>query len=199
MAGILCERAGVVNIAIEGMMLMGAMVGALVGSVTDNLWIGLLAGVLAGVLLGLVHGVLSIKYKINQIISGTVINIFAAGMTSYISAKFLQVNQELNNPGTFPLWEIPVLSDIPFFGPLLFNNNMFVYGMFILLCRAPDRAVLHPLGAAHALGGRAPKRRRYPGHQRLPHALHGGAPGRHDGRALPGLTSRSARWAASMK
>lgn len=133
MSGILCERAGVVNIAIEGMMLMGAMVGALVGSVTGNLWIGLLAAVFSGAVLGLVHAVLSIKYKTNQIISGTAINIFATGMTSYISARFMQANQSLNNPGTFKPVPIPVLSEIPFLGPILFNNNIFVYAMFIFL------------------------------------------------------------------
>ncbi len=133
MSGILCERAGVVNIAIEGMMLMGAMVGALVGSITESLWLGLLFAVLAGALLGLVHGVLSIRYKTNQIISGTAINIFATGMTSYISAKFMQTNQDLNNPGIFQPYSIPGLSQIPFLGPILFNNNMFVYAMFIFL------------------------------------------------------------------
>jgi ABC-type uncharacterized transport system permease subunit len=133
LSGILCERAGVVNIAIEGMMLMGAMVGALVGSITGDLWLGLIAAVFSGALLGLVHGVLSINYKTNQIISGTAINIFATGMTSYISAKFMQVNQELNNPGIFKPIQVPILSDIPFFGPILFNDNMFVYAMFIFL------------------------------------------------------------------
>jgi simple sugar transport system permease protein len=133
LSGILCERAGVVNIAIEGMMLMAAMVGALVGSVSGNLWIGLLLAVFSGALLGWVHGIISIKYKTNQIISGTAINIFATGMTSYISAKFMQSNQALNNPGTFSPIEIPVLSSIPFFGPILFNNNIFVYAMFIFL------------------------------------------------------------------
>ncbi len=133
LSGILCERAGVVNIAIEGMMLMGAMVGALVGSITDSLWLGLASAVLSGAALGLVHAVLSITYKTNQIISGTAINIFATGMTSYISAKFMQSNQELNNPGIFPAWEIPALSKIPFFGPILFNNNIFVYAVFVFL------------------------------------------------------------------
>ncbi|MBN1147146.1 MAG: ABC transporter permease [Anaerolineales bacterium] len=133
LAGVLCERAGVVNIAIEGMMLMGAMVGALVGSIAGNLWIGLIAAVASGALLGLVHAVLSIKYKTDQIISGTVINIFSTGMTSYVSAKFMQTYQELNNPGTFKAFEIPLLSRIPFFGPILFDNNMFVYAMFIFL------------------------------------------------------------------
>jgi general nucleoside transport system permease protein len=134
LSGILCERSGVVNIAIEGMMLMGAMVGALVGSISGNLWVGLIAAVASAALLGLVHAVLSIKYKTNQIISGTAINIFAMGMTSYISAKFMQVYQEeLNNPGVFPPIQIPVLSSIPFFGPILFNQNIFFYAMFILL------------------------------------------------------------------
>jgi len=133
MSGILCERAGVVNIAIEGMMLMGAMVGALVGSITGSLWIGLISAVLSGAFLGLIHAVLSIRYKTDQIISGTVINIFSMGMTSYISAKFMQKYQELNNPGTFSFLEIPGLSRIPFFGPILFDNSMFVYAMFIFL------------------------------------------------------------------
>jgi len=97
-SGILCERAGVVNIAIEGMMLMSAMVGALMGSITDSAWLGLLFGVLSSVLLASLHAVLSIKYKIDQIISGTVINMFSAGMTAFLSQKFLQTRQELNNP-----------------------------------------------------------------------------------------------------
>jgi ABC-type uncharacterized transport system permease subunit len=132
-SGVLCERAGVVNIAIEGMMLMASMVGALVGSVTANMWIGLLAAIASSVLMAAIHAVLCIRYKINQIISGTVINIFAAGMTSYISSKFLQTYQQLNNPPMFPRVPIPLLSDIPVLGPLFFNTNLFVYAMFILL------------------------------------------------------------------
>jgi ABC-type uncharacterized transport system permease subunit len=132
-SGILCERAGVVNIAIEGMMLMAAMVGALMGSVTHSMWLGLLFGLLSALLLALLHAVLSIKYKINQIISGTVINIFSTGMTSFLSQKFLQVHQELNNPVMFQRFEIPLLAKIPLLGPILFNTNFFVYVMFILL------------------------------------------------------------------
>jgi simple sugar transport system permease protein len=133
MSGILCERAGVVNVAIEGMMLGGAMCAALFGSITQSLWIGLLAGIAAGVLLGFVHGILSIKYKTDQIISGTVINIFATGLTTYISTKFLQVYQNLNNPGVFAPIPIPGLVNIPFLGPILFDNNIFVYIMFVLI------------------------------------------------------------------
>jgi len=133
LSGILSERAGVVNIAIEGMMLSAAMTSCVAASITGNLWFGVLVGVLTGALYGVVHGVLSIRYKVNQIISGTAINIFSTGITSYISAKFLQHYPELNNSGTFPSWEIPLLSKIPFIGPILFNNNMFVYAMYIFL------------------------------------------------------------------
>ena len=132
-SGILCERAGVVNIAIEGMMLMSAMVAALSGSLTQNAWLGLLFGVLSAVLLALLHAVLSIKYKIDQIISGTVINMFSAGMTAFLSQKFLQTRQELNNPAMFSRIEIPGLAEIPLLGPIFFNTNFFVYLMFALL------------------------------------------------------------------
>ena len=76
-----------------------------------------------------VHAVLSIKYKINQIISGTVINIFSTGMTSFISQKFLQVHQELNNPAMFNRFPIPGLANIPLVGPIFFNTTFFVYAM----------------------------------------------------------------------
>lgn len=132
-SGVLSERAGVVNIAIEGMMLMGSMVGALIGSVTNSAWIGLLGAILSSVLLALIHAVLSIKYRINQVISGTVINIFSAGMTAFLSQKFLQANQALNSPPIFPRIPLPGLARIPILGPILFNTNLFVYIMFILL------------------------------------------------------------------
>ena len=133
LSGVLCERAGVVNIAIEGMMLAAAMVASLVGSVTGSLWIGLIAGILTGALLGLVHAVLSIKYMTDQIISGTVINIFAGGITAFVSAKFLQPVQSLNDPGIFRPFEIPLLGKIPVLGPILFDNNLFIYAMFLFL------------------------------------------------------------------
>jgi simple sugar transport system permease protein len=129
---VLCERSGVVNIAIEGMMLTGAFVSAFVGSVS-NIWIGLLAAVLAGGILAAGLAVLAIKYKTDQIIAGTIINIFATGITSFLSAKFLQVYQNLNDPGRFPTIEIPLLSDIPFLGPILFEHNMFVYAVYIFI------------------------------------------------------------------
>ena len=132
MSGILSERAGVVNIAIEGMMLTAAMIGTIVGSLS-TLWVGLLGAVIAGGLLGLVHAVMSIKYRTDQIISGVVINIFAVGITSFISAKFMQPYPQINDPGIFKPYEIPFLSQIPFLGPVLFRHNIFVYSMIIFV------------------------------------------------------------------
>jgi simple sugar transport system permease protein len=79
--------------------------------------------------------VLSIKYKINKVIAGTVINIFATGITSYLSQKFIQKTdyQYLNEPGMFPQIEIPVLSEIPFVGQILFHHNMYIYVTIILV------------------------------------------------------------------
>jgi simple sugar transport system permease protein len=132
LCGILCERSGVVNIAIEGMMLTSAMIGTIVGSVSST-WLGLLAAVITGGVLGLVHAVMAIKYRTDQIISGTVINIFAVGITSFISAKFMQSYPEINDPGIFSAYEVPLLGQIPFLGPILFRHNIFVYAMILFV------------------------------------------------------------------
>jgi simple sugar transport system permease protein len=133
LSGVVSERSGVVNIAIEGMMLSAALVASMIGSASGNLWVGLLAGILTGVALAGFHGILSIRYKVDQIISGTVINIFSVGITSFISAKFLSEFPELNNPGIFRAEPIPVLSTIPLIGPILFDGNFFLYAMYVLL------------------------------------------------------------------
>lgn len=132
LSGILCERSGIINIGIEGMLLAAAFTSTVTASLT-NIWVGLLAAILTGAFFGWFLAVFSIRYKVNQIVSGTVINIFATGMTSFLSAKFLQKYAYLNSPGQFPAWEIPGLSKIPFIGPILFDHNLFVYAMFILL------------------------------------------------------------------
>lgn len=134
LSGILCERAGIVNIAIEGMMITGALTGAIFGSLY-GLWIGALAAIIAGGLISMVHAVLSIKYKVDQIISGTIINIFTIGLSSYIVTKILQERewQYLNESGIFMPISIPLLSKIPYIGPILFNHNIFVYSMYILV------------------------------------------------------------------
>jgi general nucleoside transport system permease protein len=132
-AGLLCERTGVINIAIEGMMLASAFAAAITASAAGNLWVGVLCGLLVGALFGLVHGVVSIRFEVDQIVGGTFINIFALGMTSYLTARVLVEYADLNQPGTFRPIEIPLLSDIPFVGPLLFAQDIFGYLMFGLV------------------------------------------------------------------
>lgn len=133
LSGVLCERAGVINIAIEGMLLFAAFAGALVASVSGSLWVGLLAGAAVGGLVAWFLGVLSIRYRVDQIVGGTVINIMALGLTSFLASQVLQQNQELNNPGRFQNVPIPLLSDVPIVGPVLFNNNVFVYLMLAIV------------------------------------------------------------------
>ncbi|MGD8626796.1 MAG: ABC transporter permease [Anaerolineae bacterium] len=132
MAGILCERAGIINIAIEGMMLSGAFAAVAFASIFDSLWMGLLAACAVGGLMSSLHAVLSIKYKVDQIISGTVINILAAGGTRFLNLRLLEP-AGLSTPGSFNVISIPVLSEIPIIGPILFENQPTVFIMLILL------------------------------------------------------------------
>lgn len=134
LSGIMCERSGIINIAVEGMMLMAAFVSVVATNLAGgNVWIGLMAGLAVGALLAGIHAVLSIHFKVDQIISGTGINIFAAGMTNYLDLTLLEKNQALNDSHTFGPLPIPVLSQIPIVGPILFNANVIVYGALILM------------------------------------------------------------------
>jgi ABC-type uncharacterized transport system permease subunit len=127
MSGIICERAGVVNIAIEGMLLSGAFASAVVASATANPWIGIAAGIVTGGLLAGLLAVLAIRYLVDQIIAGVVINILVVGLTSFLEARVLVKLPELNDPETFGPFPIPFLSDLPFVGAILFRQNLFVY------------------------------------------------------------------------
>ncbi|UCD98882.1 MAG: ABC transporter permease [Chloroflexota bacterium] len=134
LSGIYSERSGVVNIGIEGMMLVGAFTSVVFASITGNMFVGIIAGVLSGVLLGALHSVLSIKYKVNQIISGTGIIILALGLTSYLQRAILNNYPELNQPGpAIAALPIPGLWQVPFLGPVLFNLSPIIYTLFALL------------------------------------------------------------------
>jgi len=132
LAGVLCERAGVVNIAIEGMMLMAACIGFTAALYAQNIWLGVLAGVLSGAVMAALHALLSIKFMVDQIISGTVINILAVGITGFIRRAFLLSNP-FGAPAVLPIWKVPFLSDIPIIGQILFTNQPVVYSMLILV------------------------------------------------------------------
>ncbi len=131
LAGVLCERVAVVNIAIEGMLLAGAFTGAVVGSVIGGIG-GLASAVLVGGLFGLLLAVLVVTYRIDQIIAGVAINLLVLGLTSYASSQVLTTYRHLNNAPVFQSIDIPFVSDIPVIGPILFQQNIFVYGAIIM-------------------------------------------------------------------
>lgn len=134
LCGVISERSAVINIGIEGIMLMAAQTAVVTATVTRNLYLGLLAAALTGMILAALHAVLAIRFKVDQIVSGVAINIFATGTTSFISARFLEKNIDaLNNSGTFPIISIPLLSKIPILGPIFFENNLIVYLMLLLV------------------------------------------------------------------
>ena len=132
LSGLMCERVAVINIAIEGQLLTSAFVGTIVGS-ASNIWVGLIAAVLTGAILGAVLAVLAIRFHIDQIIAGVVINIFALGLTSFLARRVLSAEPDLNSPGRFSSVKIPFLGDIPVIGPMFFDQNMFVYATFLLV------------------------------------------------------------------
>lgn len=146
--GLMCERAAVINIGIEGMMLTAAMVAyginvyaftwlksmnlsdAAAGDASRLLALAL--AIFASILLSLLHGVASIRFKVDQIISGTVINILALGITGYFYRQYLAQNIPAG-PGTFPPFDIPLLSQIPIVGPVLFQGQKpIVYFMLVI-------------------------------------------------------------------
>ena len=132
LGGMMCERSGVVNIALEGIMLTGAFVGYAAAFATHNLWLGVLAAILAGMLIAGLHAVLSINFLVDQIVSGTVINILAVGITGVFYRNFIE-SSNAAGPGTLPQWNIPVLSDIPVLGPIFFQNQFVTYAMLALI------------------------------------------------------------------
>jgi len=134
LCGVISERAAVVNIGIEGIMLISAQVSVVAATLTHSLFAGLLFGVLAGGAVAAFHALLSIRFKVDQIVSGVAINIFATGATSFISSKYLQHQSILlNDSGTFPIIQIPLLSKIPILGPIFFENNLVVYLMILIV------------------------------------------------------------------
>ena len=132
LSGVMCERVAVINIGIEGMLLGGAFMGALIGSSLGP-WVGILAGMATGGLLALGLAVLAIRYRVDQIIAGVVINIFALGLTSFLTSQILVRNPDLNDVRILAPYKIPLLGDIPVIGPILFDHNFFVYAMFVLV------------------------------------------------------------------
>ena len=131
MSGLLCEKSGVINIAIEGQLLFAAFVSAVIASVTQNIIMGLVVAPLAGALISLILAYFSIKYQVDQVILGFVINVLVLGLTGFFYTQLLIPNEQTwNAGGSFSTIPIPILSKIPVIGPTLFNQTIIVYLMY---------------------------------------------------------------------
>ncbi|QLQ39208.1 ABC transporter permease [Micromonospora robiginosa] len=135
LAGVLCERSGVVNVAIEGQLLMGAFSGALFGSISGSVWVGLVAAAIGGAFISLLLAVFAIRYLVDQVVMGIVLNLLAVGITGFLYERLMQTDAaKYNSAPRFSNWEIPLLKDIPLLGPALFRGNIFLYlGLLLVL------------------------------------------------------------------
>jgi general nucleoside transport system permease protein len=127
-AGVLCERSGVINVAIEGQLLTGAFAGALFGTIFASTWAGLIAAALGGVFIAALLAVLAIRYLVDQVVLGVVLNLFALGLTGFVFTQLMAPHQDQYNfTKVFPDWSVPGLSRIPILGPALFRGSIFLY------------------------------------------------------------------------
>ncbi|WP_306232595.1 ABC transporter permease [Agrococcus beijingensis] len=133
MGGVLSERAGVVNIAIEAQLLGGAFTGAVVASATGSTMVGVLAAMVASVLVSMVLAVFAIRYFVEQVIVGVVLNVLVTGLTNFFYSSVLTDNPALNSPDRLPKIPIPLLESIPLIGPALFKQSVIVYAMYIIV------------------------------------------------------------------
>jgi simple sugar transport system permease protein len=158
LCGVISERAAVINIGIEGIMLMAAQVAVVTATVSGNLYVGLVSAIIMGGLVAAFHAFLVIRFKVDQVISGVAINIFGTGATSFISSRFMaHATDTLNNSGTFPIIAIPGLSKIPVLGPVFFENNLIVYLTILLVIVMHVMLYYTPWGLRTRAVGEHPK------------------------------------------
>jgi len=134
LSGLLCEKSGVINIAIEGQLLLAACVSAMVASISHNVLIGLIIAPVAGMLVSLLLAFFAIKYQVDQVILGFVLNVLVIGLTGYIYSKLLVPSGDTWNIGpTFQRIPIPLLAKLPILGPVIFNQTIIVYLMYLIV------------------------------------------------------------------
>lgn len=132
LGGLLSERAGVLNIALEGMLLTGAFTGAAATVYSGNGWVGVIAAIAAGGLVGLLHAFLSVTLRVEQLVSGLAINLSVAGLTAFASRLVFTADTTQKLPGIGAI-AIPGLSHLPLLGTLLFHQDLLVYGLLLLV------------------------------------------------------------------
>ena len=133
LAGVLCERSGVINIAIEGQLLMGAFFAAVASSLVYSAEMGLVGGIIAGVAMAWMLGIFALRYQVNQVVLGVVLIAFASGLTAFMLSQIPNdpdIKKYLNEPLVLERIPVPGLVDIPVLGPTLFNQSLLVYLMY---------------------------------------------------------------------
>ncbi|CAB4611891.1 MAG: ABC transporter permease [Actinobacteria bacterium] len=134
MSGLICERSGVINIAIEGQLLASAFVSGVVASLTHQTIWGLIAAPIAGATIAFLLATFAIRFSVDQVILGFVLNVLVIGLTDFLYKKLLVPYQETwNTAPTFGHIEIPILSKIPIIGPIFFSQSVVVYLMFAIV------------------------------------------------------------------
>lgn len=134
MAGVMSERVGVVNIAIEGQLLTGAFMAAVISTITGNQILGLVSAMITAAFFSAVLAIFSVRFLAQQIIVGVVLNVLAIGVTNFLYQQWLTEDAAATNaPGTLPIISIPFLSQIPILGPVLFENRITVYLAIIIV------------------------------------------------------------------
>jgi len=156
LSGTFCERSGVVNIGIEGMMLTSAFTGFAATFFSGSSLVGIAAALATGALLALLHAVLCIRFELNQIISGTVINLMAVGLTGYFN-RVIFSGRTVPGVPTLPRVEIPLLADIPFIGPILFQHQPIVFTTIVLVFLAHTVLFHTPWGLRTRAVGEHPR------------------------------------------
>lgn len=126
---ILCERAGVLNLGVEGMMLMGALGGFAATYYSGSPWLGVLAALLVGGITSLIHAVLTVTLRANQVVSGLALTLFGAGLAAFLGKPLVGEPA----PASFVKTPIPLLGDIPGIGPILFQQDMLTYLSYLLV------------------------------------------------------------------
>ena len=134
MGGVMSERSGITNIAIEGQLLTGAFMAAVVASISGNYYLAIFAAMFTSGILGAILAIFAIKYLAQQIIVGVVLNVLVHGITNFLYQQWLTEDaQNVNFPGTMDIIKIPLLSDIPLIGPLLFENRLIVFAAILIV------------------------------------------------------------------
>ncbi|MFC9897416.1 ABC transporter permease [Nocardia sp. NPDC127579] len=129
LSGVVAERSGVINLGIEGQFLTGAFTAALLASISGNAYVGMLAATLSGVCSTLLLAWLATRFQVNQVVTGIILNLLALGLTGFLYERLMRADGSLNQPATVQRVgdSLGFLADIPILGPVLFDQNVFVY------------------------------------------------------------------------